>query len=100
MYRFEDYDLIIDARSEREYAVDHIPGAINLPVVSNDEYAEVGTLHRTDKMQAYLIGVSYSLKNIWFVSKKCGLTGAREVCQVHDRARFLWLGTCGSHRLF
>ncbi|MBK3844299.1 LysR family transcriptional regulator, partial [Paraburkholderia aspalathi] len=35
-----------------------------------------------------------------FVSKKCGLTGAREVCQVHDRARFLWLGTCGSHRLF
>ncbi|MGB8415099.1 tRNA 2-selenouridine(34) synthase MnmH [Paraburkholderia sp.] len=64
MYRFEDYDLIIDARSEREYAVDHIPGAINLPVVSNDEYAEVGTLHRTDKMRAYLIGVSYSLKNI------------------------------------
>lgn len=64
MYRFEDYDLIIDARCEREYAEDHIPGAINLPVVNNDEYAEVGTLHRTDKMRAYLIGVSYSLKNI------------------------------------
>jgi len=64
MYHFEDYDLIIDARSEREYAEDHIPGAINLPVVNNDEYAEVGTLHRTDKMRAYLIGVSYSLKNI------------------------------------
>jgi tRNA 2-selenouridine synthase len=64
MYCFEDYDLIIDARCEREYAEDHIPGAINLPVVNNDEYAEVGTLHRTDKMRAYLIGVSYSLKNI------------------------------------
>lgn len=64
MYRFEDFDLIIDARSEREYAADHIPGAINLPVVSNEEYAEVGTLHRTDKMQAYSIGVAYSLKNI------------------------------------
>ncbi|WP_286162286.1 rhodanese-like domain-containing protein [Burkholderia sp. WP9] len=64
MYRFENFDLIIDARSERGYAVDHIPGAINLSVVSNDEYAEVGTLHRTDKMRAYLIGVSYSLKNI------------------------------------
>ncbi|WP_322058452.1 tRNA 2-selenouridine(34) synthase MnmH [Paraburkholderia sp. J63] len=64
MYRFEDYDLIIDARCEREFAEDHIPGAINLPVVNNDEYAEVGTLHRTDKMRAYLIGVSYSLKNI------------------------------------
>jgi tRNA 2-selenouridine synthase len=64
MYCFEDYDLIIDARCEREYAEDHIPGAINLPVVNNEEYAEVGTLHRTDKMRAYLIGVSYSLKNI------------------------------------
>ncbi|WP_321938373.1 tRNA 2-selenouridine(34) synthase MnmH [Paraburkholderia sp. J8-2] len=64
MYRFEEYDLIIDARCEREFAEDHIPGAINLPVVNNDEYAEVGTLHRTDKMQAYLIGVAYSLKNI------------------------------------
>jgi tRNA 2-selenouridine synthase len=64
MHQFSDYDLVIDARSEREYAEDHIPGAINLPVVNNDEYAEVGTLHRTDKMQAYLIGVAYSLKNI------------------------------------
>jgi tRNA 2-selenouridine synthase len=64
MNRFTQYDLIIDARSEREYAEDHIPGAINLPVANNEEYAEVGTLHRTDKMRAYLIGVAYSLKNI------------------------------------
>ncbi|MPW20059.1 tRNA 2-selenouridine(34) synthase MnmH [Paraburkholderia sp. CNPSo 3157] len=64
MYRFDEYDLIIDARCEREFAEDHIPGAINLPVVNNEEYAEVGTLHRTDKMKAYLIGVAYSLKNI------------------------------------
>jgi tRNA 2-selenouridine synthase len=64
MYRFEEYDLIIDARCEREFSEDHIPGALNLPVVNNEEYAEVGTLHRTDKMRAYLIGVAYSLKNI------------------------------------
>jgi tRNA 2-selenouridine synthase len=64
MERFAQYDLIIDARSEREYAEDHIPGAINLSVATNDEYAEVGTLHRTDKMRAYLIGVTYSLRNI------------------------------------
>ena len=43
MEDFSSYDLIIDARSEREYEEDHIPGAINLPVVKNDEYAEVGT---------------------------------------------------------
>jgi tRNA 2-selenouridine synthase len=64
MYEFESYDLIIDARSPREFEEDHIPGAINLPVVDNEEYAEVGTLHRTDPMAAYQIGVCYSLKNI------------------------------------
>ena len=58
------YALVIDARSEREYAEDHLPGALNLPVVGNDEYAEVGTTHRTNKHRAYLIGVSYALRNM------------------------------------
>lgn len=58
------YALIIDARSPHEYAEDHVPGAINLPVVDDDEYAQVGTLHRSDKHGAYLIGVEYSLLNI------------------------------------
>jgi tRNA 2-selenouridine synthase len=58
------YALVIDARSEREYAEDHLPCAVNLPVVDNEEYAEVGTTHRTDKHRAYLIGVSYALKNM------------------------------------
>jgi tRNA 2-selenouridine synthase len=64
MQAFSDYDLIIDARSPREYEEDHIPGAVNMPVVNNEEYAEVGTLHRTDKVGAYRIGVRYSLLNI------------------------------------
>ena len=58
------YALVIDARSEREYAEDHLPCAVNLPVVDNEEYAEVGTTHRTDKHRAYVIGVSYALKNM------------------------------------
>jgi tRNA 2-selenouridine synthase len=61
---FSSYALVIDARSPREYAEDHVPGAVNLPVVDNDEYAEVGTLHRTDPHAAYMIGVEYSLQNI------------------------------------
>lgn len=64
MYDFTPYDLIIDARCPREYEEDHVPGAVNMPVVNNEEYAEVGTLHRTDKMGAYRIGVQYSLQNI------------------------------------
>jgi tRNA 2-selenouridine synthase len=58
------YDLIIDARSPREYAEDHVPGALNLPVVGDDEFAEVGTLHRTDTHGAYLLGVALSLRNM------------------------------------
>ncbi len=61
---FDQYALVIDARSPHEYAEDHLPGAINLPVVYDDEYAEVGIRHRTDKHGAYLIGVEYSLRNI------------------------------------
>lgn len=61
---FSSFDLIIDARSPREFADDHIPRAINLPVVGDDEYAEVGTTHRSDKHRAYLVGVAYSLRNM------------------------------------
>jgi tRNA 2-selenouridine synthase len=61
---WDAYDLIIDARSPHEYAEDHVPGAVNLPVVDDAEYAEVGTAHRHNPHAAYLVGVQYSLRNI------------------------------------
>lgn len=39
------YDALIDARSPAEFARDHIPGAINCPVVDDDERRIVGTLY-------------------------------------------------------
>ncbi|ANP35466.1 tRNA 2-selenouridine synthase [Phaeobacter gallaeciensis] len=39
------YDTIIDVRSPAEFAEDHVPGAINLPVLNNEERAEVGTIY-------------------------------------------------------
>ncbi len=38
------FDSVIDVRSPSEFAEDHVPGAINLPVLSDVERAEVGTL--------------------------------------------------------
>jgi tRNA 2-selenouridine synthase len=38
-------DTIIDVRAPSEFAEDHIPGAINLPVLSDAERAEVGTIY-------------------------------------------------------
>ncbi|MBB5205200.1 tRNA 2-selenouridine synthase [Inhella inkyongensis] len=60
---FGDYTLIIDARTPKEFAEDHIPGALNLPIVSQEEFAEVGTLHKHNPHQAYLVGAQYALRN-------------------------------------
>lgn len=39
-------DTLIDARSPAEYALDHLPGAINCPVLNDDERRVVGTLYK------------------------------------------------------
>jgi tRNA 2-selenouridine synthase len=41
-------DTIIDVRSPSEFAEDHVPGAINLPVLSDAQRAEVGTIYVQD----------------------------------------------------
>lgn len=43
-----DADTVIDVRSPAEYAEDHLPGAISLPVLSNAERARVGTIYVQD----------------------------------------------------
>jgi tRNA 2-selenouridine synthase len=40
------FDTVIDARSPAEFALDHIPGAINCPVLGDDERRIVGTLYK------------------------------------------------------
>jgi tRNA 2-selenouridine synthase len=42
------FDDIIDVRAPAEYAEDHIPGAINLPVLDDAQRAEVGTIYKQD----------------------------------------------------
>ena len=44
--QLSEFDDIIDARTPSEFALDHIPGACNLPVLSDDERARVGTLYK------------------------------------------------------
>ena len=58
------YSLVIDARSPHEYADDHIPGAVNLPVVDDAQFAEVGTTYKADRHRAYVIGAQFALRNI------------------------------------
>jgi tRNA 2-selenouridine synthase len=44
--RLERFDAILDARSEAEYAEDHLPGAVNWPSLNDQERHEVGTIYK------------------------------------------------------
>ncbi|SFT16526.1 tRNA 2-selenouridine synthase [Sulfitobacter marinus] len=57
-------DTIIDVRSPAEFAHDHIPGAINLPVLSDDERVTVGTIYKQDSaFMARKIGAALVAQN-------------------------------------
>ncbi|MDH5208351.1 MAG: tRNA 2-selenouridine(34) synthase MnmH [Burkholderiaceae bacterium] len=59
------FDSIIDVRSESEYAEDHVPGAVNCPVLSDAERAEVGTMDRQQSsFEARRRGAAYVSRNI------------------------------------
>ncbi|SFM53088.1 tRNA 2-selenouridine(34) synthase MnmH [Shimia aestuarii] len=59
------FDEIIDVRSPAEYAEDHIPGAINLPALSNEERARVGTIYvQDDPFKARKIGAALVSRNV------------------------------------
>lgn len=58
------FDAVIDVRSPGEFAEDHLPGAINLPVLSDAERTEVGVIYKRDKFAARLRGAAYVSRNI------------------------------------
>lgn len=61
----QGYDAIIDVRSPAEFAEDHIPGAINLPVLDDAQRAEVGTMFvQRSKFLARRTGAAYVAHNI------------------------------------
>lgn len=59
------FDAIIDVRSPAEYAEDHLPGAINLPALSNEERAEVGTIYKqVSAFDAKKLGAAMVARNV------------------------------------
>lgn len=58
------FDDVIDVRSPAEFAIDHIPGAISLPVLSDRERAEVGTIYKQQSpFRARKIGAALVARN-------------------------------------
>ena len=59
------FDAIIDARSPAEFAEDHLPGAINWPVLDDEQRRTVGALYvQTSALEARKLGAAMAARNI------------------------------------
>jgi len=60
-----EFDEVIDVRSPAEFAEDHVPGAINCPVLDDGERAAIGTLYKqVSPFDAKKRGAALVAKNI------------------------------------
>jgi tRNA 2-selenouridine synthase len=99
------FDAIIDVRSESEYEVDHLPGAVNCPVLSDAERAEIGTIHKqVSPFDARRAGAACVAGNIsrhlqhcfsdrprdWTPLVYCWRGGERSASMAHVMARVGW----------
>jgi len=79
---------LIDVRTPAEYEQGHIPGAVNIPLFSNEERAEVGTIYKqVSPNKAY--DVAYK-----FVEPKLDdfVRQARRVASSRNAAVYCWRG--------
>ena len=59
------YDTIIDARSESEFALDHLPGAVNWPTLNDEERVQIGTMYvQVNQFEAKKRGAAIAARNI------------------------------------
>ena len=64
-FALHHFDCIIDARSPAEFAEDHLPGAINCPVLDDAQRITVGTLYKqVSPFEARKIGAAMVSENI------------------------------------
>lgn len=99
------FHSVLDARSESEFADDHLPGAINAPVLNDAERAEVGTLYKqASPFDARRRGAALVARNIgafieqelagkprdWAPLVYCWRGGERSAALAHVLARVGW----------
>jgi tRNA 2-selenouridine synthase len=73
--QLDTFDAIIDARSPGEYALDHLPGAINAPVLDDEQRIRVGTMYKqVGSFEAKKLGAALVAKNIAQHIEDCGST--------------------------
>ena len=59
------FDTVIDVRSPAEFAEDHLPGALNWPVLDDEQRRVVGTLYKqVSALEARKVGAAMVARNI------------------------------------
>jgi tRNA 2-selenouridine synthase len=63
--RLDQFETVIDARSEDEHALDHIPGALNWPTLNNAERITIGTMYKqVNAFEAKKRGAAIAARNV------------------------------------
>lgn len=103
--QLDGFDAIIDARTPAEFALDHLPGAINCPVLDDAQRIEVGTLYKqVNAFEAKKVGAAMVAKNIahhietlwrdkprdWHPLIYCWRGGNRSGAMAHILAKIGW----------
>ena len=73
--RLDGFSTVIDVRSPAEFAEDRLPGAVNWPVLDNDERRIVGTLYKQDPLEARKVGAA-------IVARRPACSGSRSDARV------------------
>lgn len=111
------FDSLIDVRSESEFADDHLPGAINFPVLHDAERAAIGTLYKqVSPFDARRRGAAMVARNIagiveiqlagkprdWRALVYCWRGGQRSASLTHVLGRIGWHARqlAGGYRAF
>ncbi len=81
----DQLELLIDVRSPVEYKKGHIPGAINVPLFSDEERAHVGTIYKQQSPQkAFDQGMVYVRPKLdWFIDRMRALASTQEPISIH-----------------
>ena len=58
------YSAILDVRAPSEYEEDHIPYAVNLPVLNEEERVQVGSMYKGQPFHARRVGAALVSRNI------------------------------------
>ncbi len=102
------FDDVLDVRSPSEFAADHLPRAINLPVLNDEERVRVGTLYLQSPFEAQRLGAAMISRNIarhletvlqhkpksWQALIYCWRGGMRSGAMAHVLAQVGWRISC------